>query len=327
MMYWPKYVPVAKRREKAVKKMAQLKKKGKNIEPIEIKGNKIAKSFWGKAWCDHLEGLSDYENRLPRGRTYARNGSVCHLGIKKGAIEALVSGSSIYEVKASITPLKGAQWKAIKNKCSGQITSVLDLLKGKVSDGVMAVVADKTTGLFPRPREIEFSCNCPDGVSMCKHIAAVLYGVGARLDHSPELLFLLRAVDHQELISAEISLPEKPKGKRSLQGDLGDIFGIDLDDDIAEAVIKPTTLKRTKVVKEKAKKRTRPFTITVKGIVRMRKKFGMTYSQFATLVGASPATIQRWEQKEGELNLRPNHLTSLKKLKGLSREEAWCLLD
>ena len=195
--------PVAERRRKAMKKMDALRKKGVDIQPVAIEGRKIATSFRGEGWCEHLESFSDFENRLPRGRTYVRNGSVCHMAVAKGAIEAKVSGSELYDVKVSIKTLPGEKWTGIKGRCSGQIGSLLELLQGKLSEHVMGVVTDRKEGLFPLPGEMSFHCSCPDSASMCKHVAAVLYGVGARLDKKPELLFTLRGVDHEELIAAD----------------------------------------------------------------------------------------------------------------------------
>ncbi len=230
---WKPYVPVKRRRQLAAQRMAALRKKGKVIEPVLVQGLKIAKTFWGAAWCDHLASFSDYDNRLPRGRTYVRNGSVCHLSIQQGKVEAKVSGSEIYDVKVEIKTLSAAQWQAIKRQCSGEISSLLELLRGKLSDGVMRVVTDREKGLFPRPKEISFRCDCPDWASMCKHVAAVLYGVGARLDSDPAMLFRLRGVDPDELIhvDAPTTLPggkRQGRGKRLVSADLGDVFGIDL---------------------------------------------------------------------------------------------------
>ena len=170
--------------------MNRLRKKGKDIQPVEIEGRTIARSVWGKRWCDHLESYSDYANRLPRGRAYVRNGSVCHLEVHPGRIDAIVSGSELYTVSVQIKKLKAAVWKSIKARCSGQIASMLELLQGKLSRQVMSVVSDRERGLFPKPREIDFTCTCPDWATMCKHVAAVLYGAGSRLDRHPEALFL-----------------------------------------------------------------------------------------------------------------------------------------
>ena len=125
---WPPYVPVAQRRAKAAKAINKLRKKVMEIEPVEVEGRKIARTFWGQAWCNHLEKFSDYENRLPRGRTYVRNGSVCHLAISRGKVEAIVSGSELYRVNINITPLSANKWKNVREQCAGQIGSMLELL-------------------------------------------------------------------------------------------------------------------------------------------------------------------------------------------------------
>jgi len=227
---WSPYVPVARRRANALREMSALREKGRDIQPIQIEGRTIARSFWGKGWCDHLESFSDYENRLPRGRTYVRNGSVCHLRVQPGRIEAIVCGSELYNVSIRIKKLKPVTWESVKRRCSGRIGSMLELLQGRLSDQVMTVVTDRKLGLFPQPREIQLSCDCPDWAVMCKHVAAALYGVGSRLDNRPELLFLLRDVDAQELISTELAVPAAVAvGDRLDDDQLGDIFDIDLD--------------------------------------------------------------------------------------------------
>ena len=229
-MEWRRYVPVAARRAKALREMNKLRKKGKDIQPIEIEGRTIARSFWGKRWCEHLESFSDYANRLPRGRTYVRNGSVCHLAIQPGRIDAIVSGSELYDVTIRIDKLKAVVWKSVKTRCSGQIGSMLELLQGKLSQQVMGVVTDRDRGLFPKPGEIKLDCSCPDWATMCKHVASVLYGVGSRLDDRPESLFLLRGVDTAELIATEMTLPGDVATDDVLADDaLAGIFGIDLD--------------------------------------------------------------------------------------------------
>jgi len=230
---WAPYVPVAERRRKAARKAKELGKQGHICQPITIEGRTIARSFWAKAWCDNLEAYSDYENRLPRGRTYVRNGSVVDLRIQEGKVSALVSGSEIYTVDISVRPLEPAPWKAIVKECAGKIGSLVELLQGRLSHAVMEVVTRPGSGLFPIPKQISFRCSCPDGAYMCKHVAATLYGVGARLDHQPELLFLLRHMDPQELIRQAGSVPvtqsAPDKDKRLETSDLGSLFGIELD--------------------------------------------------------------------------------------------------
>jgi uncharacterized Zn finger protein len=230
---WKPYVPVAERRRKALREIERRRKKGGSISPVLIEGRVIAKTFWGKSWCENLERYSDYANRLPRGRTYARNGSVVDLQIEPGAIRALVSGSELYEVSLQVAPVAKARWKSICEDCAGAIDSLVELLQGRFSKGVMERICRQNHGLFPSPAELKLSCSCPDWADMCKHVAAVLYGIGARFDHQPELLFLLRGVDKNELIvKAGTSIPRATQGAagaRVLGGeDLAEIFGVDL---------------------------------------------------------------------------------------------------
>ncbi len=249
---WRPYVSVAARRAKALREMEKLKKKGHDIQPVRIEGKTIARTFWGKAWCDHLEKFSDYENRLPRGRTYVRNGSVCHLEVKQGEIVAKVSGSMMYNVKVRIATVPPAKWRDVKRQCAGQVGSLLELLAGKLSGNVMTVVTDRDKGLFPLPKEISLSCSCPDWAEMCKHVAAVMYGVGARLDEKPELLFLLRGVDHAELVGeaaakAIVGKTTQGRGRRLDAAGLGDVFGIDLAADAGAEVPSPRAPKARRV--------------------------------------------------------------------------------
>lgn len=232
---WAPYVPVAARRRKAEREMEKLRKKGAVLSPVKIEGRQIVGTFWGKAWCENLESYRDYENRLPRGRTYVRNGSVLDLQIAPREVAAIVSGSKIYKVKISIGEVGPARWKTLCADCSGGIDSLVELLQGRFSKGVMERLCRPETGLFPRPSEIRFTCSCSDYASMCKHIAAVLYGVGARLDESPELLFRLRAVDETELLcDLGNALPDTGTKRDAAQtlivDDLAALFDLDMED-------------------------------------------------------------------------------------------------
>ena len=232
---WPRYVPVAERRAKAARQLEKMRKKGRPIDPVIIEGRTIAKTFWGKAWCENLESYRDFENRLPRGRTYVRNGSVLDLQIAPLAVTAMVSGSSLYNVKIDIAAAPKAQWRAICRDCAGGIDSLVELLQGRFSKGVMERLCRQDKGLFPRPSEIRFSCDCPDFASMCKHVAAALYGVGARLDEKPELLFRLRAVDENDLLAhLDATSPLSatgPAADRVLESDdISALFGLEMAD-------------------------------------------------------------------------------------------------
>ena len=250
------YVPAARRRAQAAKEVARRVKKGQSVSPVRIEGRTIASTFWGRAWCENLEGYSDFENRLPRGRTYVRNGSVVDLKIAKGRIEALVSGSELYEVRIEIAALPQPNWRALKVQCTGKIGSLVELLQGKLSKAVMEKVTDRREGLFPKPQEIEMRCSCPDYAGMCKHVAAAMYGVGNRLDSSPELLFVLRGVDHKELI--EQAIPTAPVGTKGRAptistDDLGALFDIEIGEaPVAKADTKITGKPAAKPAVKKA---------------------------------------------------------------------------
>ncbi len=232
---WKPYVPVAERRRKAEKAAAKARKAGAELLPVAPSRGAIANTFWGKAWSDNLERYSDYANRLPRGRTYVRNGSVIDLKITDGEVQAQVMGSSLYKVAVRVTAVAAKHWQSIGADCAGSIDSLVERLQGKLARAVMERICTPNTGLFPTPKEISFSCSCPDWASMCKHVAAVLYGVGARLDEQPELIFRLRRVDAKDLVSrAGAGLPKSKHapaaGKVLDDALLGDVFGIEMAD-------------------------------------------------------------------------------------------------
>lgn len=255
------YEPVGARRARAILKMARLTKKGPRAEPVAIVGRQITRTFWGNAWCRNLEAYSDFANRLPRGRTYVRNGSVMDLKITPGAILAKVCGSDLYDVKIAIAALPPPRWRQAQARCSGQIGSLVELLEGHLSDHVMRVVTDPREGLFPAPREIKMSCSCPDWAGMCKHLAAVLYGIGNRLDQEPELLFALRQVDLLELVAAA-ALPAvgkrkaagKIKSKTIAAASVADVFGIELDPGTAMAPPRPAAKAKARAASKTARK-------------------------------------------------------------------------
>jgi uncharacterized Zn finger protein len=230
---WKSYVSVGERRRKAEREKARLLKRGGRVSPVVLEGRTIARTFWGTAWCDNLERYSDYENRLPRGRAYVRNGLVVDLQVASGEVRALVSGSSMYKVSVKVAAVPRARWTSLCRECAGSIDSLVELLQGRFSKGVMERLCRQKTGLFPAPSELEFSCSCPDWASMCKHVAAVLYGIGTRLDGQPELLFKLRKVDGSDLIAGagkRLPLSNKaPAGDKVLvSDDLAGIFGLEL---------------------------------------------------------------------------------------------------
>ncbi len=234
-MSWWRYVrqpSAAERRARAAREAVRLSKRGGGLSPVVVEGRTIAQTFWGKAWCENLESYQDFAYRLPRGRSYVRARAVLDLKVAAGEVKALVSGTSLYRVQIKVRPLAQAQWTRIKLRCAGEIASVIELLKGRLSDRVMELITHREEGLFPKPTEIEMSCSCPDWATMCKHVAAALYGVGARLDAEPQLLFTLRGANHTELISQmpALQVSRRSPGRKTLAAsDVAEVFGIELD--------------------------------------------------------------------------------------------------
>lgn len=237
--YYPPYVTVTEKKEKAAKKLAQLKKKDPDIQPVVIEGSMLAKTWWGKSWNKNLESYADYSNRIGRGRSYVRNGAVLDLKIEPGEVKAIVQGSQSkpYVVIIKIKPIRKDNWIKIKESCQGLLDSLPELLEGNFPKTLSVIFMAKGEGLFPSSDEIKLSCSCPDWANMCKHVAATLYGIGARLDENPMLFFTLRNADVHELISQAVDdhtqnllkIAEN-KSVRVLEDlDLEDMFGIDLD--------------------------------------------------------------------------------------------------
>lgn len=255
------YVPVAEKRKMAQKAIEKLKKKNPSISPVVIEGRKIAKTWWGKSWNDNLESYADYSNRIGRGRSYVRNGAVLDLKINVGTITALVQGSTKkpYKVEIKIKPISKEIWKEIEKECAGKIHSLEELMAGKFPKALSDLFTAKGKGLFPTPKEITMECSCPDWADMCKHIAAVLYGVGVRLDDNPALFFTLRNVNIDDLIKETVhkksqQLLEKSETKSHRMLDDSDImgmFGIDVEIEAEKVEIKRAKRKKTSQIKNK----------------------------------------------------------------------------
>jgi len=252
---WWSYQDVEEQKKRLQREIAKRQKRGEKFEalPAPAGQKKLSTTFWGQAWCRNLESYQVYESRLPRGRSYLRQGKVYNLEIEPGKLSAVVAGSELYDTSITIQPLPKKQWQQIVKSSAGQVGSMLDLLAGKLGDGLMKVLTDPDGGLFPKPKEIRFDCSCPDHADMCKHVSAVLYGVGVLLDTKPELLFTLRKVDQAELLSnaSSAAITDLSAGAGDLAGaDLSAIFGIDLS-----AEVMPELPAAKSAVKKAAKKK------------------------------------------------------------------------
>lgn len=211
------------------------KKKGKALEPVVIEGRKIVTTWWGQAWCDNLERYADYESRLERGKRYVRTGAVIDLKIQKGKVAARVQGrrKTPYKVEIRISPLSEERCQAAIEKCSHKIENLDRLMKGDFPEELKELFTGEK-GLFPRPQEISFQCSCPDWALMCKHVAAVLYGIGKRFDENPQLFFELRGIDMgrfvditmENRIESMLANVNQPS-RRIMEGDSwGSLFGL-----------------------------------------------------------------------------------------------------
>lgn len=241
MSYWdfPRYVSVAEKKAKAAKKLKEMSRKNPNLKPVILQGTAIARTWWGKAWNLNLERYADYHNRIGRGRSYVRHGAVLDLQIDPGEARAFVQGSQSrpYSVVINIRTLKKDIWQTILDQCQGMLESLQELLNGSFPKAIGEIFTHKDSGMFPSPKEIKFSCSCPDWAGMCKHVAATLYGVGARLDESPELFFRMRNVEMGDLIRQAVSDHKQKllarasrKSSRIIgEADLSATFGIELE--------------------------------------------------------------------------------------------------
>lgn len=313
------YISVAEQAEKAAKEILKMRKRGFDPKPVVRFNGKIAKSFWVAKWCENLETYADMAYRAERGRRYVRAGSVCHLEIGSGKVEAYVSGNKLYHVEIGIDPIAPDNWQEICKKCAADMGSVVELLQGKLSKNVMELVCRQSCGLFPSPAQIDFRCSCPDGAAMCKHVAAVLYGIGRRLDENPQMLFTLRGVKPEDLAQIEFDAPKI--GDELASGSLEEIFGIDLDMGEVSITSGPNPAIAPEAAKGQADAASAkdaakpasgapcakkspddpprpvydPKAPTGEGIRALRKLAGLTQAEMAKKIGVSIVTISKWE--------------------------------
>lgn len=238
---YPRYLTVAERRARAEQSLEALREKNPQIAPVRITGTKLATTWWGKAWNQNLENYADYAYRIGRGRSYVRHGAVLDLTVRPGKVAALVQGSQglPYRVDIAVSPLSSEAWQKITTAFEGAVSSLQELLDGRLPQAMAAWFTAPGEGLFPSPQEISLRCSCPDYAVLCKHVAAALYGIGARLDQEPSLFFELRQVRMEELVSQAIREKSRELLSRSTEKSarildrgadgLEAMFGIDLD--------------------------------------------------------------------------------------------------
>ncbi|HOG49062.1 MAG TPA: helix-turn-helix domain-containing protein [Lentisphaeria bacterium] len=328
--FYPPYASVAVQKQRNATAAKKLSAKGRTLKPVCVTGRMIATTFWGKAWCDNVESYQDYANRLPRGRSYVRYGAVLDLQIVVGKVTALVAGSASqpYQITIAIAPMDETRWEALKKKCVGRIDSLLALVQGKMPSEILKEFCSQSQGLFPSPCDITMHCSCPDSAGLCKHLAAVLYGIGARLDEEPKLFFILRGLDERELLGDK-AIDSLTAGAASeiAAGDLADVFGVDFDtlEDVqpADAAAKVTQVAPQKPSATEASSRPLhpPATVaspawTPAAIRELRIRLLMTQKQLASHLGTSTTTISFLEN--GKAKITPSLTKQLDTLAGKS---------
>ncbi len=339
MHWYPRYVPVDEQRARAVSEIQDLRARGVSVQPIELRGRTIARNFWGRRWCEHLESFSEHAARLAHGRAYVRSGSICHLAVEPGGVDALVSGSALYRVTIRVRQLETRVWTAIRRACAGRMGSLADLHEGRLPEPVAAVLTSRVAGVFPQPGEIVPSCECKDRAAMCKHAAAVLSGVGSRLDDRPELLFRLRGVDETELLSGEPAPAEDGAAAGAAGFEVGNgrsptaavLTGSPAegwpgpDASAAEPAgpaeaPPPRRVKKTLTYRPPTPAAGLPRAAPARALARaaddalvfeptgelvadLRAQCGCSVAEFADLLQVTPTSVRRWESLSGSLNL------------------------
>ncbi len=223
-------------RRRAQESLQNAHKKGRRYEPVEVKAARgpICVSWWGRAWCDNLEGYADYASRLERGQRYVRSGAVVDLQIRNGLVEAKVQGrrKTPYKVTVHIGRLPEEKCQYIIGRCNQKISSIEALASGEFPEELKDIFTEEG-GLFPTPREISFNCTCPDWALMCKHVAAVMYAIGVRFDENPFYFFELRGIDVDRFINValenrlDLMLAHADcRSDRIISSDVTSLFGV-----------------------------------------------------------------------------------------------------
>ncbi|MGH9066476.1 MAG: SWIM zinc finger family protein [Acidimicrobiales bacterium] len=165
----------------------------------------FGQTWWGRAWVEAIEGRARLDpNRLPRGRTYARRGSVGELGVEPGVVRAAVQGSRAkpYAVWVRVRPFDDGEWDRLLDSVASRLGHAAALLDGELPAELSEDVAAAGLDLLPGLGEVQPRCTCPDWADPCKHSAAVCYLIADALDADPFLLLLLRGRSREEVMAA-----------------------------------------------------------------------------------------------------------------------------
>lgn len=157
----------------------------------------FGQTWWGEKWLAALSRI-DFSNRLPRGRTYARNGSVKDISFRHNRIHARVKGTrpSPYQINIVIPELKPAQKEFLIKEILKNPLILSGLLNKELPKELHRLAHDADIKLFPSTwRDLTMECSCPDWAVPCKHLAAVVYIISSEIDKNPFLIFQLKGLD------------------------------------------------------------------------------------------------------------------------------------
>ncbi len=185
----------------------------------QSKRGQFGQSWWAKRWIQVLESFT-IGARLGRGRSYARSGQVLSIDIEEGLVKAKVQGSrsTPYQITIQVKTLDKADWGKLIGILSKQVIFAAKLLAGEMPENIEDAFVEAKLTLFPDKRgDLKTDCSCPDWSNPCKHIAAVYYLLGEEFDRDPFLIFKLRGMERQtllSLLSGSEAAAKKPRGRK-----------------------------------------------------------------------------------------------------------------
>src|SRR5690554_6362669 len=157
----------------------------------------FGKTWWGEHWLRSLENV-DYDNRLPRGATYARKGNVLSVRTKDNEMKARVSGSRAtpYKVTIIVPPFFEDQIERLIDRIVMQPALISKLLNRELDPSILQIAEEVGLKVFPKQwTDFKMQCSCPDWAVPCKHLAAVIYMISREIDNNPFLVFEMHKVD------------------------------------------------------------------------------------------------------------------------------------
>lgn len=165
---------------------------------------------WGQRFLQALEqGLEP--KRLARGRQYSAShrvpdwawtgGHLRFSGKNRGTAYYGMNEPIRFEGHIEISPLPGCLWQAVIPELGNQAGFIARLLLNEIPDSLESHLQARGHSLIPGRygEDLQATCSCPETESPCRHVAAVLVALAARIDQTPLLLFELRGLNRATL--------------------------------------------------------------------------------------------------------------------------------